>query len=123
MDDDFVKRWIVKVDQHRFLMYDDEDDIDDWDGVLEIRIPATMAHLFDFVQHSYYTMQQYMEAQWHLIHVKLAEDEIPYSDEEPPIFEEVAGNQEMVFDGDSMAFMQRFDAIIRENGLDDMEEE
>lgn len=80
-------------------MYDDEDDVEEADEVLEITIPATMANLLDFTQHAYYSMQKYLFAQWTLMQGKLAEDEV---------------------DGDNMTFDYLFQSIIKHNNLEEL---
>jgi hypothetical protein len=110
MDEQFVKRWVVEIGNGRFMIFDDEADIAEAeaDEVLEITIPATMATMLDFVQHSYYSMQSYLEAQWTLMQQKLRQDEPEYDGE---------------FSGDDNAFLSEFDAIIRKNDWGSLGEE
>ena len=101
-EEEFVKRWIAQIDEHQFIMFDDEEDVDDWDCVLEVTIPATMAVSMDFTQHAYYTFQRYCSLQWEIMQRKL----------------EAAGSEEVVYDGDNTAFQSAFDSIIRNNNLE-----
>jgi hypothetical protein len=74
MSQDFETRYVVVLDDGRLLVYTDFEDIEEWDEVLEIKVPATMAHAFDFVQDAYRTMQTYLRAQWELMQRKLELD-------------------------------------------------
>lgn len=106
MDNNFVSRWVVQIDDERFLVYDDPDDVDDWsDTVLEIRIPSVMAGMLDYTQHSYYTMQQYLFLQWTLMQEKLGLDD--------------PGDDAV----DYGAFNEQFEAIVRENNLKELGED
>lgn len=101
-----VKRWLVQVDDVRWLMYDDEDDIDgEWDTILEIHLPREMALMLDYTQHSYFQMQAYFEAQWETMMRKLEEDSTVPA--EAP-------------SGDDIAFQRQFENIVKENNLDDL---
>jgi len=99
-----VRRWLVQVDEYRWLLYDDEDDIEDWDTILEVRLPREMALMLDYTQHSYFQMQGYFEAQWESMQRKLKADEPEY----------------LEGDGDEITFQRQFDSIVKENGLDDI---
>lgn len=100
-----VKRWVVAIGDGRYLFYDDVADVDEADEVLEINLPEEMALAFDYLQTSYYNMQQYLAVQWGLMQSRLEEDEEAEEAEEP-------------LDGDDEAFKQQFNAIIRDNKLD-----
>lgn len=104
MEYEFTKRWIAKVDDGRYIMYDDEEDIEEWDELLEIVIPATMAINMDFTQHAYYTFQHYCEIQWEIMQRKLALD-----------------NADPV-DGDKVTFDGMFSAIVKHNNLEQLGE-
>lgn len=105
MEYEFVKRWIAKVDDTRFVMYDDEDDIEEWDELLEIIIPATLAVNMDYTQHSWYAFQHYCTLQWEIMQRKLALD-----------------NAEPV-DGDNVTFDGMFTAILRHNNMEALGDE
>lgn len=108
MEDRFVVRWLVQIDEARWLMYDDKDDIEDWDTILEVRLPREMALMLDYTQHAYFQMQGYFEAQWESMMRLLAEDVAEYDE---------AGS------GDDNMFTQAFEDIIKKNGLDELGKE
>lgn len=117
MDDDdemFVTRWVIHLDDGRYVMYDDQTHIEESDEVLEIRLPTSMAYMLDHTQDAFYNMQGYMHAQWMLMHEKLAMDA-----GETPIYDMV----EQPMDGDSRAFEEKFMSIIRNNNLEVTDEE
>lgn len=109
MEEEYVTRWLVQLDEYRWILYADEEDIEEWDAILEIRLPKNMALMLDYTQHSYFQMQGYFEAQWAVMQKLLAEDEPEYA-ENPQ-------------DGDQTAFQRQFEAILRENGLNSLEED
>lgn len=65
--------YIAKVGD-RFFFYTDREDIDDWDDVLVVKMPQSMAWAFQATQTAYLQMHLYMEAQWELMQEKLAQD-------------------------------------------------
>ena len=106
MEEGFVKRWLAQVDEYRWLMYTDEEDIQEWDAILEVRMPEQMAYMLDLIQSNYFHMQMYFEAQWELMQKKLALD---------------AGEEGV--SGDDVAFMEAFNDIILKNNLDPLTKE
>lgn len=98
-----VKRWLVQIDEHNWLLYDDEDDIEEWDVILELTLPPQMALMLDFTQHAYHTMQSYFQAQWAIMQHKLDEAE---------------GREPGPISGDTVAFDRLFETIVKENNLD-----
>lgn len=60
-----VTRYIVMAPSGRFIIFEDEEDVADWDEpVLEVEIPTVMAAMFDAVQRSWYGFQDYCEMIW-----------------------------------------------------------
>jgi hypothetical protein len=105
----FVKRWIVRVSPGRYAMTDDFQDTEDWDDtVLEVSIPATAAFMFDSIMHSWYVLQEYMNAQWELMEHKLALEEDGYEQETGGV------------SADDLSFMTAFNAIIKSNSLENI---
>lgn len=46
----------------RFLMFEDEEDVADWDEpVLEVELPITIAMMFDATQRAWFGFQDYCE--------------------------------------------------------------
>lgn len=90
-------------------MYDDIDDVEEADEILEIRLPPNMALMLDYTQHSYFQMQAYFEGQWEHMQRLLAMDEPDYKS---------------TISGDEIMFQKQFDAIVKDIELDtDKDEE
>lgn len=58
---EFVTRYIVQAPSGRFIMFQDDDDLDEWENVLEVQIPVTMAAMFDSIQIAWYGFQEYCD--------------------------------------------------------------
>ncbi len=103
-----VKSLGVRAVTLTVITHDDEDDIEEWDTILEISLPHEMAMMLDFTQHSYYTMQSYFSAQWAIMQKVLEEDEPEYPDE---------------VSGDNVTFDKLFEGIVKSNNLDEIAKE
>lgn len=109
--EEFVVRYIVRLDDGRYMMYDDREDVEDADDILVVKIPLAAANMFDAVQTSWFIMQNYCDAQWEIMQGKLAAEageEVPDSQyqAEPDLYRQFAeivleNNLRDIFEKDS----------------------